>query len=574
MTTRRRRIARRSAIGLAILALLAVVSFRGAVASAEWILDNLLRVFAAGVVAQKSGGVYALRINHVRFDWRRRLAVVDSLTFTTHRAVNERRLEPLPGLNIALTDCQISGVHFFHLVRRAGLIASSFGCRSGSLMVEVPRGAPTPRSPAPAERATEGRPAVLAFQQDIRLPSYAPRVRIARVLFPRLALELRLPRDAGGATRLQLERLQWGMADLAIDPDDPSAATRPLFSRMIELTATDFTTRPDRITAVHVGLLRASLTDSTLEVRDVGFAPTVSDARYTRSRRYRHDLVKLAVGRITAQGTDFGAFVLGWGVRARRIEVDSLRIDVTSDGRRPPRPPGPPPRTPQRWIADLGETLSLDSLLVRNGQVIYREYAAGRERPGVLTFAHLEVTATNVRHVVGRRTSGDPMTLTARARLQGAGPLDVRAVVPLDAPRFDMTARGTLGATPATAINAFVQETEALRVTNGAVARIDFALTVRNGVAIGTITPRYTDLGIAVTRSGSSGILGSGGLLGGAARGIASFAAGFKLRANNPERPGDAPLVAPIRHSLTPHETLLQFLWASLREGLFSVVMR
>ena len=581
MTTRwwhRFRFARRTAIGVAVLAVLALVGFRGAVARATWIVDRLLRVFAAGVIHLRSGGVYQLQIGHVRFDWRQRLVVVDSLTLTTNRAVNERRPDRLPGLRLALYDCRISGVHTVTLVRRAGLLAETFGCRSGSLVVEVPRstGAAPPVAPHPARAppAEGGHPAFLAFQQHIRLPFYAPRVRIARVLFPRLALELRLPRDAGGATRLQLDRLQWGMADLVIDPADPAAANRPLFSRMIELLATDFTTHTDSITAVHVGLLRASLTDSTLEVRGVGFAPTVNDAKYTRSRRYRHDLIKLKVGRIAAQGIDYETFVLGQGVRARRIEVDSFRIDVTSDGRMPAGPRRTSRRTPQQAIAGLGVTLSLDSLLVRHSEVIYREHASGRDHPGVLTFARLEATAANVRHVAGRRTSGDAMTFTARAHLQNAGQLDVRAVMPLDAPRFEMTVRGTLGATPATAINAFVEETEALRVSHGAVAGIDFGFTVRNGVASGTVTPRYSGLTVAITRTGSHGILGGGGILGGAARALASFASGFKLRADNPNGPGNAPRIGRIRHVFTPHETLIQFLWISLRDGLFSVVMR
>lgn len=575
---RSRRVARRTAIGLAILGLLAAVCVFGAVWRASWIVNRLLRYWAAGAIAQQSGGVYQLHLGHTRFDWALRRVAVDSISLTTRRAINERRPQSLPGLRLALYGCTISGVHFVTLVRRAGLIASWFGCRSGSLVVEVPRGVrtggPGELSPAPAGRAFGERPAFLVFQQGVRLPSYAPRVRIARVLFPRLALDVRLPRTAGGATRLELERLQWSMADLVIDPADATAAARPLFSRTIELVANNFITHPDRATAVRVGLLRTSLTDSTLEVRGVGFAPTVSGAEFRRSRRYRRDLIRLTVGHITAQGIDFGAFIARQGVHARRIEVDSFRIAVTSDKRLPKGPPGPPRRTPQQWIADLDETLSLDSLRVRNGEVVYREHAAGRARPGVFTFARIEAAAANVSHLVGRRTSGDPMTLTARAHIQDAGQLDVRVVVPLDAPRFDMRFRGTLGAMSARVLNPFLVETGALQIENRQVAGVSFSVAVRNGVAIGTITPRFNDLSVSVTRSGSEGILGGGGILGGAARRIASFAAKLMLRANNPDSPANAPRIGTIGHAFTPDETLIAFLWSSVRDGLLLVVRR
>jgi hypothetical protein len=212
---------------------------------------------------------------------------------------------------------------------------------------------------------------------------------------------------------------------------------------------------------------------------------------------------------------------------------------------------------------------------VRNGEAVYREHASGREHFGVVTFANIEAAAANVSHFVGRRTSDDPMTLTARAHIQHAGQLDVQVVLPLDAPRFDMTFRGTLGAMSALNFNPFVRETDALRITDGRVAGGDFSVVVKNGVAFGTITPRFNDLSVSITRHGSEGILGDGGVLGGAARGIATFAANVAVvRANNPDGPADAPRIGTIHHTFTPDETLIAFLWSSIRDGLLSVVKR
>lgn len=535
---------------------------------ASWIANELLRDWAAGAIAKESGGVYQLHLGRVRVNWALRRVAVDSIYLATLAPVNARRPQALPDLHVALYACTISGVHFITLARSAGLIAKSFGCRSGNIVVAIPRNTGTDEPDEPSEPAQ--RKAFLVFQRSVQLPSYAPRVRIARVVFPRMALELRLPRTARGAIRLQLELLQWSMGDLAIDPTDPTAAARPLFSKTIEIVANNFVTHPDRVTAVSVGLLRTSLTDSTLEIRDAGFTSGGGAA----PRRYRSDLVGLTVGHVTAEGIDFGAFFAGRGIRARRIAVDSFQIDVTSDKRLPPSPVRSRHRTPQRWIADLDESLSVDSLLVRNGGVVYREHVTGREQPGVLTFTRVTAAATQVTHRVGRRRSAVPMTLTARAQLQYTGQIDVRAVIPLDAPRFDMTFRGTLGAMPAMSFNPFVVETRALQIASGQVAEVAFQLAVKNGVAVGTITPLFTDLAVSVTRSGSDGILGGGGLLGGAARGIASLAAKMTLRANNPVRATNAPLVGLIHHTFTPDETLIAFLWSGMRDGLLTVVKK
>lgn len=558
---------RRTAIGAAVLAALLVGGWWW---RASWIASRLLRSWAAATVAEKSGGVYRLAAGRVRFNFVLRRVTVDSIHVTTNRATNALRPQPLATLRLAFHQCTISGVHLTRLVVNGGLIAQSFGCRAVRAAVVVPRGIP----PATVQPRAARR-AFLVVQQGLRLPSFAPRLRIARVDLPHIMLDFRLQRARAGDSRLQLEQLQWRMADLAIDPADTAAASRPLFSRTVELAASDFVAHPHSATAVRVGSLLASLTDSTLEVRGVAFAPTLSDAAFARARPYRRDLIRATIGRIALRGVDVGAFVLGHGVHARHVELDSLRLELTSDRRRPAKSGRQRHRTPQGWIAGLNRTLSVDTVLVRHGEIVYRERRAGRAQPGVLTFARLEVVALNLSHFAGRRTSADPMVLRATAYVQNLGRLDVRFVVPLDAPRFDLTFRGTLGAMPATSLNAFVQEIFPLRITQGRVVGISFSATVANGVLRGTITPRYNDLSVAVTRTGSTGIMGGGGIFSGAARGIASFLGNWLIvRSDNPDGAGTTPRSGAIRHTFTPDETLPAFLWAGVRDGLLGVVRR
>ena len=560
---------RRTVIGLAVLVALLV---GGLWWRASWIVNRLLRSWAAATIAEKSGDVYLLNVGRVRFNFPLRRVALDSILVTTNRTLNATRPRPLAALRLAFHQCTITGVHLTTLIRGGGLIAESFGCRAVSVAVVVPASDGVPDTVGQLRSA---RRAFLVVQQSLRLPSFAPRVRIARSDFPQVSLDFRLQRARAGDSRLELEDLRWRIAGFAIDPADTAAAARPLFSRTVELAAGNFVAHPDSATAVRVGALHASLTDSTLELRDVAYAPTQTDAAFGRSRPYRRSLIRATVGRIAIQGIDVGAFALGQGLRARRIDVDSLRLSIMSDRRRASNPRPQRRRTPQRWIADLGRTLSVDSVVLRHGQIVYRERRAERAQAGVLTFARLDAVALNVRHFVGRRTSGDPMTISATTHLQNVGRLDAQFVMPLDAPRFDMSFRGTLGAMPASSFNAFIQETMALRLTNGQVVGISFHATVTNGVAHGSVTPRYNDLSVAVTRRGSGGILGGGGMLGSAARSIASWVGNrMKVRANNPDDAAATPRSGTIRHTFTSDETLPAFLWASVRDGLMTVVRK
>jgi hypothetical protein len=290
----------------------------------------------------------------------------------------------------------------------------------------------------------------------------------------------------------------------------------------------------------------------------------------------RRAYIAITAGRAQAVGIDFGALAWGEGIVARRVIVDSFKVEVTAT-KGPPHPPRAR-RSPQQWLADLDQSLSFDSILLREGEVTYRENRPDYSHPGVITFAHLQATAVNAHHWDGRRARGETMMLNTTSYLQKAGRFDVQFTIPLDAPRFDMGLRGTLGAMPATAFNAFVEEIFPWRIDKGEVKEIKFAAAVKNGVAHGTITPVYRDLKVEVTGSGSKGILGAGGVVGSAARGIVSMAANVaKVNTNNPDDP-DHPTKPPqtgvINHVFTHHESLPGFLWMSVRDGLLPILKK
>ena len=539
---------------------------------ASWVADHLLRVDAARAIAAKSGDVYELKVGRVRFHVLRRRADVDSVHLTTNDAVNARRSRPRTALRIELHQCTLTGIRLVPLILGRGLDAQSFGCAaaSGEAVVPPPRIEP--------DTATPPRPTNQAFfvlQQGLRLPRSAPRVQVDSIAFPHVELDVRIKRTRGDEARIELAHLQWRMTDLTIDPADSVSMARPLFSRTVQIQAENFVAHSDSATAAKVGGAVASLTDSTLELRGIAYAPTVSDSAFARARPYRRSRIRANAARIGVRGLDVGAFVLGLGVHARRIQVDSLRIDVLSDKRRPPNPRRPQRRTPQGWIADLERGVHVDSVLVHNGQIDYREQRPRQRQPGVMAFTRLEAVAVNVRHVVGRRRSDNPTTLTATAYLQNDGRLDAQFTMPLDAPRFDMTYRGKLGPMPASALNAFVDRAFPFRLSKGRIKSIEFAATVRNGVAEGTVTPLYNDLAVEVTGHGSKGILGTGGVIGDAARGLATFVGNAtEMRSDNPEEGAQPPRRGTIRHVFAPTETLPAFLWFGLRDGLFGVVRK
>jgi hypothetical protein len=554
---------------IVVVALLVVLLVAGLWWRAVAVTRRLLRVDAPASIAEKSDNVYQVAAGTVRFNPLSRRITVDTIHVRTDSAANVARRQPRSTLRLSFRECAMSGVHVFKLIFRQGLIADTFGCAAVTAGVDVPRGGPdsTSSPPGDAERA------FFVLQQSLRLPASAPEVRVARIDFPHVALDLRLRRTHGEA-RLQLEHLRWLMTGFLINPGDSTAAARPLFSDTVEIAAAKFRGQLDSITAITVDTLSLSLSDSTLQISGIAFAPRQSDSAFARSRSYKRTRVRTAAARIDVRGLDVGVFLLRQGVRARRVRLDSLRIDVFSDKRKPQNPRPPPRRTPQAWVAEIERGIHVDSVVIRNGEVVYREQQPRHDKAGVLTFARVDAVATHVRHVAGRRTTSDPLVLNATAALQHEGKLDAQFVVPLDAPRFTMTIRGRLGPMPATRLNEFLEEAMPWRLDKGRVESIAFTARVTNGVARGSVIPRYKDLAAQVTGEGSKGILGTGGVIGDAARSVATLMGKSELRSDNPEDGATAPLTGTIEHVFTPDQTLPAFVWRSLRGGLLKVVRK
>src|SRR6185503_13617588 len=287
-------------------------------ALAWWRVSRLLHDWAPSAVQEQSQGAYRLTVARVHFNPLLRRIGVDSILFTTDSARNAARPRPLAVVRIALYDCGVAGVALTRVVLNRGFDAATFGCRGGGVVVDA-------RRHTIDSAAAEGaRHAFLSMQRGLRPPRYAPRVRITLIEFPHLELDFRLPPVRQRATRLHLSRLHWRMEDFVIDPADSGAASRPLMSRTVDFAAADFVAHLERGTAVRVGALRASLTDSSVEVRDVRFARSGKTA--AAGGPYRRDSITTTVDRISVAGIDVGQFALGEGVRARRVAIDSFRI--------------------------------------------------------------------------------------------------------------------------------------------------------------------------------------------------------------------------------------------------------
>ena len=558
---------RRAWAGVVTFLVLFATGWIVAVDRAKYLVRETLGVYASVAVIEVSRGSYHLDVSGIDLKWWQRTIAVRSVHLTTNTAVNDSRPRPLPETRLALDQCAIRGLHMLTLVLGRGLSAESMGCRSVRIDARVP---PSPQAPEERvhqgpmrERRSEG--GFLVLQRRLNLPRAVPRIRIRTIDFPNSAVRFTLERrNSPVPMSIRLDRLAWKIDDVNINPRDSAAANRPLFSDQVTVLAGDFSAMTDSSRIIRFGGMQANFTDSTITLREVAY------------RKPGRTSVAMAARRVAALGIDFRTLAAGEGIEARKIAIESLGVDVLVDKtrRKPPSDPRPRDTTAVQWIRSEFGNLAVDTLGL-TGDIALRERRPGRTAE--LHFADLDITAANIRHVRGRSSREDVMTLAMSTRFQRAALLRASFEIPLDAPRGDMRYRGSLGAMDARLLNRFVEPAAGVRITTGRVTGgIRFDVTVRGGVARGTITPLYDQLRVKVIRKeGRSGILGSRGTFGAIARRMASFVANNRVvRDDNPDNPGEPVRVGRISRVRRSDEKLTAFVWEGLRDGLISVIRK
>lgn len=583
------RLIKRLAVGLLALLGVAAVAVYLISLRASPLINELLRDWATGEVARQSDSVYALRVGTLHFNWPRRRVTLDSALVVTDSARNTQRAWPKTTVQGVLRNCVISGINLPRLVLGRGLGASQIGCAEVHWESDAPPDSVSvarfqqartraPRVQAPrtgAERSIEApHGAVMTFQRDLNLPRRVPTIRIGRIVFPNVAIGVVARKPSGDRKRFDLARAQLRITGVVIDPAAPQYRARPLFAEGVVLRADSTEFHPDTAQMVRVGALEIDLTDSTITIHDFEQGPRLSDADFQRLSPYRRERIRVRAAQLAIRGVDQSGYSRSGAIVARAIALDSLRLEILSDKRKPGRPgPRVPKRTPQSWFSSLENRIAVDSIRATDATIIYEEFKAGHDRPGRLTIDDVDLLALHMRHDPDRRSVTDTMSLEIRGKLMGQGNLRLAITTPLDAERMTMWVRGSIGSMDAQALNPLLEHITPARIKKGRIDGVTFEYTVRNDVARGVVVPRYTELEADITGTGAGGLLGGGGPIGGLLRATAEAAQGFKVRQNNPDEPDRAPRVGRVNYTFKG-ESLPSWFWNVLKQGLLSVALK
>ncbi len=255
---------------------------------------------------------------------------------------------------------------------------------------------------------------------------------------------------------------------------------------------------PDKVHTLQAKSIRLSTQDSTLTADNVEFRPNLGKVAFSKKQIYKAVWLYPQIEKLTINGFDFYNLLHHEELEMRSLVLDKVKFEIYRDRGLPNRPDYFP-KMPQELLRELPFLVKIDSIKVKNANIIYEEQLPNRERPGRLTFENSEAVLLGITNDANLLKKPDFQTvLNFNTYIMGQGKLNMEAKFFLNDPKELHYLHGEMGEMDMTAFNEMLEYVFPVRIKSGFIhaGRFDLRLNYKN--ARGKMYLRYNDLKVEV----------------------------------------------------------------------------
>jgi hypothetical protein len=255
---------------------------------------------------------------------------------------------------------------------------------------------------------------------------------------------------------------------------------------------------PDNMHILKAKSISLSTKDSTITANEVGFTPSLGKVEFSKIQKFKKAWLYPYVQSLKIQQFDFYNLLHHTELKMRSITLDSLKFEIYRDRGLPADPDYLPPM-PQDLLRELPILVKVDSIKLRNGNIIYEEQLPTQARAGRLVFEGSEAQILNLtNHPDSLKKSDFQAFINFKTYLMGMGKFVMEGNFYLADPRNIHTLRGELGAMPITAFNEMLEYVLPVRVESGFIQSGKFDIRFDYKQAKGKMYLRYNNLKVEV----------------------------------------------------------------------------
>lgn len=255
---------------------------------------------------------------------------------------------------------------------------------------------------------------------------------------------------------------------------------------------------PDKEHILKAKSIFLSTKDSILTADNVLFMPIFDKVTFSKKQTYKKAWLYPQIQKLSINQFDFYNFLHHQELKMRSVYLDSVKFEIYRDRSLPTRPDYFPPM-PQDLLKELPFFVKIDSIKLKNGNIIYEEKLATKAQAGKLTFENTEASFLNITNQPDSlKKHSFQSVLAGTTYIMGQGKFDIEARFFLNDPKNLHTLKGELGEMPMTSFNAMLEYVFPVRIKSGIIKGGKFDLKLNDRASKGKMWLRYNNLKVEV----------------------------------------------------------------------------
>ena len=250
----------------------------------------------------------------------------------------------------------------------------------------------------------------------------------------------------------------------------------------------------DSMNTISIAGLHLSTQQSILEIDSFALTPNYSDFRYSRKLGYQTDRMKIQTGTIKLERLNFKRLLDEKRLHVGLIAIDWLSLDDFRD-KRVKFPIWKRPPMIQQAIRKISFPMDIDSLLLTNGEVTYREQTG--DEPGMIFFNQMHFLARGFTTDSLMILQGDELVAGGSIYMMGKAKMEGEFRFPMQSPVDTFYFKGKTGRVDMTLFNPMVTKVAPVKIKSGVVDSVNIHwMRGNNTYATGILDLYYQGLQI------------------------------------------------------------------------------
>jgi hypothetical protein len=308
----------------------------------------------------------------------------------------------------------------------------------------------------------------------------------------------------------------------------------------------------------HIEMIRASVPDSEIVVRDCTIHPSGTDEQFFAGSTFRRTRARGDIPVTSVSGVKFLDLLQGKKYRARTIRISDPYFNLLVNNDKTNDSLSPRPLMPNEILVSVSKPLQIETLAITNARLHYGERSGIGSTPALISFDSVHVNTEGITNEGDRRAD---IVIHTRGKFMKHTAINVIMAIPIKSPDFSFHSYGSVGAMDLRTLNTFLEPAEQIRIA-GFLNEATFKFDVVSGDASGTVRAYYEKLNITAINSRT-----------GSAKGIADRITSFianamVIRTNNMPSGTDPVKIGRVDYSRKPDDPFFRFAWFSLRSGV------